>query len=91
MSDLVISVHTSDQKVRKFATKEPKLLKKLHWLEKGTLPPVFLHTQCFQLGFTRIADRLMTTTVYRSVVRHNVWVTLLFCFENILNLSSLSY
>ena len=34
MSDLVISVHTSDQKVRKFATKEPKLLKNYIGLKK---------------------------------------------------------
>ena len=122
MSDLVISVHTSDQKVRKFATKEPKLLKnyiglkKVHYRRFFSILNVFswalrgLQTIWWQLQFT--GGLWFTTwtlyfvlkifwichpyhvdvdfvTVYRWVGFQNL--NLVLCFENILNLSSLSY
>ena len=81
LSDLIIRVHTSYLSifVHHCIFRHVKVDQKVRKFA------TYIHTQCFQLGFTRTADHLMTTTVYRWVVTHNLWVNLLFCFENILS------
>ena len=85
LSDLIIRVHTSYLSifVHHCIFRHVKVDQKVRKFA------TYIHTQCFQLGFTRTADHLMTTIVYRWVVTHNLWVNLLFCFENILSLSFL--